>query len=112
MNDILYQFALWRGQYTAVELWAMCFYALQVGDAITTYVALKMGGREGNPVVRKVIETIGLIPALLIFKALSVAGVYYGANAMGADVLTFWTLFYVGVVGWNIAQINKLRGRK
>ena len=62
--------------------------------------------------LRKVSETIGLIPALLIFKALSVAGVYYGANAMGADVLTFWTLFYVGVVGWNIAQINKLRGRK
>ena len=94
-----------------VVIWAVIFYALQVADALTTYYAIKMGGSEANPVVRKLMQAIGVLPAMLAFKALSVAAVYFGAYAMGADVLMFWVLFYVGVVGWNVVQIKKLRSR-
>lgn len=111
MNDILYQLALWRGMYNPVELWALVFYVMQVADATTTYIAIKMGGSEGNPIARWMFDKFGMIPTMLVVKALSIASVYYGANEMGADVLTFWTLFYVGVVVWNVAQINKLRSR-
>lgn len=95
---------LWR--------WTMAFCVLQVADFATTYIAIKMGGAEANPVVRWAIENLGLLPSLIGFKALSIAGVYYGAAKMGVDAVMIWTVFYVAVVIWNIAQINKLRGRK
>ena len=95
-----------------VVILANLFYILQIADALTTYYALKLGGSEANPVVRKLMDAIGVLPAMLAFKALSIAAVYFGAYSMGADVLMLWCVFYVVVVIWNVAQINKLRSQK
>jgi len=111
MSDLWYQYLLWHSMVDPVDMLAVAFYLTQIGDFVTTYSALKMGGSEGNPVVRKLMDTIGVVPTMLLFKMLSVALVYYGAHIMGADILMLIVVFYVGVIVWNVAQINKLLQR-
>ncbi len=42
------------------------FLLLQIGDIITTYIGIKMGGEEGNPLMRKLVK-IGF-PYFVILK--------------------------------------------
>lgn len=110
MQDLIYQYQLWRGQFEDVVVWAMVFYIMQIADGLTTYIALKLpGSREGNPAVRWVMDKIGILPAILIIKAFYIAMMYLGARQMGANVVMFWSMVYVGVVIWNIGKIQKFR---
>ena len=43
--------------------------ALQLFDAVATYQGLRLGVREGNPILVAAFATFGIIPALLLFKA-------------------------------------------
>lgn len=43
--------------------------ALQLFDAVATYEGLKVGWREGNPILVSAFAYFGVAPALLMFKA-------------------------------------------
>lgn len=43
--------------------------ALQLFDAVATYEGLRIGVREGNPILVAAFSTFGIVPALLLFKA-------------------------------------------
>jgi len=43
--------------------------ALQLFDAVATYQGLRIGIREGNPILVAAFATFGIVPALLLFKA-------------------------------------------
>ena len=43
--------------------------ALQLFDAVATYEGLRIGVREGNPILVTAFATLGVVPALLLFKA-------------------------------------------
>ena len=43
--------------------------ALQLFDAVATYQGLKVGWREGNPILATAFSYFGVGPALLLFKA-------------------------------------------
>ena len=43
--------------------------ALQLFDAVATYEGLRLGWREGNPILATAFATFGVAPALLLFKA-------------------------------------------
>jgi hypothetical protein len=43
--------------------------ALQLFDAVATYQGLKVGWREGNPILVSAFSYFGVAPALLLFKA-------------------------------------------
>lgn len=110
MTDLIYQYQLWRGQFEDVVVWATIFYILQIADGVTTYIALKLpGSREGNPVIRWVMDRIGILPAIVMIKAAYIALMYFGARDMGANVVMFWSLVYVAVVIWNVGKILKFR---
>ena len=110
MTDLIYQYQLWRGMFEDVVVWAWVFYLMQIADGVTTYIALKLpGSREGNPAVRWVMDRIGILPSILIIKAAYIVLMYFGARQMGADAVMLWSIFYVGVVIWNIGKIHKFR---
>ena len=44
------------------------FCLLQVADAVTTYTVLDQGGRELNPVMRYVMDKMGMVPGLIVAK--------------------------------------------
>lgn len=52
--------------------------ALQVGDAVTTAINLKRpGGKEHNPLIRKLMDKLGVLPALVV-KGVIVTALGYG----------------------------------
>lgn len=72
---------------------ALTFVLLNIGDAVSTYIGLKeFSLKEANPVIRYLIEKIGLLTALLLAKLISVSIVLY--------VLISSTLI------WPIALVN------
>jgi hypothetical protein len=80
------------------------FFILQMGDYVTTLEILKRGGRELNPVMKWLMDNIGVNPALFFSKAVLI-GLVWQANH-------FWTTFvivilYMAVVGHNLFQLNK-----
>jgi hypothetical protein len=74
---------------------------LQIGDWLTTRTILNRGGRELNPIVRFLIEKLGLDLALLLKGTL----VLVIAWLTGPLVAWFGVALYVLVVGWNLTQL-------
>ena len=81
------------------------FVVLQVLDVISTHLALKRPGiMEKNPVMRRLMEAVGILPAMIAVKAVTiliVSAVYFLTPALriGAAVgLGIASVFYVVVV--------------
>lgn len=79
--------------------------ALFCVDGVTTYFGLKLGGREANSVVRIIIATIGLVPALIATRAL----VFYAVGQVDARAMVFIAIVLAVIQLNNLACINKLR---
>lgn len=88
---------------------AIALAALQVGDAITTAINLsRPGGKEHNPIIRKLIAKLGMVPALVV-KGLVVSALGYGIYALtpylpphfATVVLGAATAFYGFIVARN-----------
>jgi len=45
--------------------------ALQLFDAVATYQGMQLGFREANPLLRDAFALFGVLPALLLFKAVA-----------------------------------------
>lgn len=80
--------------------------ALQAGDGYLTWRVLRAGGRELNPVVRFLIERIGLVPGLVLAKGVLaiVSGIFLFDQPL---VLFLVVLLYVWVVRHNWQQLHK-----
>ena len=55
------------------EALALLFLIMQALDGLTTYVILKQGGRELNPVMQIAMNFLGVLPALIVVKMAIVA---------------------------------------
>ena len=84
------------------------FLLLQVADYATTHRILKLGGYERNPLVRMAMDTLGVIPALLLYKTLGcIAGwLVYSTGTLWA--MGMITVFMLGIVVNNWMVIRKL----
>lgn len=86
---------------------------LQLADGVTTYVAIKRGATEANPVLKWARNNIpGKWTWLLLAKALGVATILWLASApfeYQTESLVALTLLYVGIVGNNVKVIRGLR---
>lgn len=82
------------------------FVALQAGDFWTTRKVLSQGGREQNPVAARVMEIVGIVPAMLFFKAVAL-GAAYGLYQMGMiEILAGLCALYAWIVVKNYRHIR------
>ena len=82
----------------------LLFILLQVADSWTTLTALKMNGREMNPLLNYVFRMIGPVQGLILMKSLSII-------IIGLLVFDHWIVWvlngiYTIVVLHNIKQIK------
>lgn len=85
--------------------WLAILGALQILDWYTTVTILEQGGRELNPVVRRLMDALGVEPALAVKSVLvMVCGMWLLAYPAGLVLLV---ALYAGVVGWNLTQLKK-----
>lgn len=84
------------------------YFLLQLFDGWTTYEILLLGGYERNPLVRMAMETLGIIPALILYKALGiVAGVLVYSTGY-VWPLGAMTVFMLGICTNNCLVLRRL----
>lgn len=78
---------------------------LQIFDAWLTHQILLRGGRELNPLMRWAIQKAGVLPGLLVPKALVMGALLYAQPPvwlMGALVA-----LHMAVCGYNLSQMER-----
>ena len=90
------------------DLWFAAFVAVNILDAALTLYALKLGGSEGNPLLRALMRRVH--PALVLAAT---KGAYIVAVGAFLPALAPWlpwlTALFVAVCAWNVVQIGKLK---
>ena len=84
------------------------FIALQVADAATTYIILKGGGRELNPFMQVVMNFLGLVPAVVVMKALVLGVFVFYAEAIPLWAWMLMVIIYSWVVANNLRAISDM----
>lgn len=89
--------------------WFLFFFLLQVVDIFTSTKIISNGGRELNPVIKKLSARFGTLKALVIAKAplllgLCLAIFFRQINHYGMGLICF---IYVVICGWNFLQIKR-----
>lgn len=102
----LSQFYLWVG--LQPHTWFTAFMLATIGDAALTVYALAHGGKERNPLMRRLMGIIGIPPALFVIKGLQAATLF-----AALQVRILWVpvlaMVFIGVCLWNIGQILMMR---
>jgi hypothetical protein len=78
---------------------------LNILDAYLTIKALGKGAQEANPIVRKLIEKIGVIPSLALLKVSMLAVVWYIGSQ---ELVWFLCVAYAGLCAWNLKVLRAL----
>ena len=90
------------------ELWLAAFAAVNVLDAALTLYALKLGGTEGNPLMRALMRRVH--PALVLAVTKGAYIVLVGAWLPAVSPWLPWmTALFVAVCAWNAVQIVRAR---
>ena len=90
------------------ERWLAAFAAVNILDAALTLWALKLGGSEGNPLLRAMMRRVH--PALVLAATKGAYIVLVGAWLPAVSPWLPWmTAFFVAVCAWNVVQIRRLR---
>jgi hypothetical protein len=82
--------------------------ALNVLDAILTVRILKDGGNELNPIMAKMMDRIGDVPALVVVKASMLGALAYLLPTIPYRAMLALCGFYIGVVLWNVKTLKEL----
>ena len=81
--------------------------ALQVADIVTTIIALRGQAHEANPLLARLMEKIGVVPALLLIKCAFITFLWYYQALLPVELLWALCAFYVWIVWGNVQTIRK-----
>lgn len=81
--------------------------ALQVADVLSTLYAFRNGAVEANPVMRKLMDTLGTVPGLLLPKVVYGGLVWFYRDALTIEAVAVVAALYVAVVVNNVRVANK-----
>jgi hypothetical protein len=84
----------------------LLFVLLQVADGYTTYRLLSAGGKELNPLLAYAFDRIGLVPGLVIYKGVCVAGGGWLYLSQQWWIIAALLMFYLWVVWHNVQQMR------
>lgn len=92
---------------TDTTIWIVVIALLQAADAYLTTHILKHGGRELNPAMDWIFDRIGVVPGLIITKALFVVVLIAIMPYAPLYVYVGIALAYTGLVANNIVEYRK-----
>ena len=81
---------------------------LQIGDVLTTEKILGKGGTELNPIMNWLFTKFGM-HNVLVTKAVLIITLAIVADTVAPVALIPIAVIYIGVVGWNLNQIRKMK---
>lgn len=87
------------------------FAVLQVVDVVLTIKALKLGGREVNPLLRKAFEKYDVLPTLVSVKAVMLGVVWLLLPVLPQWLMLLFVAVYLWVAQNNYGVVKKLSER-
>ena len=88
----------------------LAFALLQILDGVTTYIALQSSGsKEANPIMNFLFTKFGIVPSLVIFKAIVIGLIFYLHLVIPLFMWIIMFGFYVAVGINNSYQIYKMK---
>lgn len=78
---------------------------LVVVDGLLTHEILRRGGRELNPVLRKLFEKIGVVEGLVLSRAMLIMVFIASLNTMPTIGWFALNVFYAFVIAYNAKQL-------
>jgi hypothetical protein len=81
--------------------------ALQLLDAVTTIVALKGDAYESNPILKKIMVKIGVVPTLVLVKGGVIVFFLYYQASFPPVIIWLMCAGYVWVVYNNVKVIKE-----
>lgn len=85
--------------------------ALQVADIVTTIIALNGPAHESNPILKKLMDKIGIVPALVLVKGGFIAFLLYFQTMLPQAVIWLLCAFYTYIIYHNVQTIRKGRAK-
>lgn len=98
-----------------MELILILLVICQLLDIWSTYNILKLGGRELNPVMKFIMDKLGLLPGLILFKGIFILFIiYYYLNLKtitNTDYIfvSIITIFYAYIIRNNILVLRSMK---
>lgn len=94
---------------TTVELLLAVLAVLQIADIVLTKKILDKGGKELNPFLNKIMQEVGVLPALLLVKGIMFAVIawVFMFNPTPVIILVLINILYGFVVANNWVEFNK-----
>lgn len=96
----------------APEHWFVLTALLQAADVYTTLRALKLGGREANPLIKRLMDAIGVKEALLLVKIAALIPLWVFRDLTPVWAWAFLVAFYGWVLWNNAGVIRKLKEKQ
>jgi Domain of unknown function (DUF5658) len=86
----------------------MIIVALQLADIVTTVLCLNTGkAHEANPILSKLFDAIGVIPALVLIKGAFIATLIWAAPHVDPALLWLCVAAYAWVIFNNLRVLQK-----
>ena len=92
-----------------LDLAALLVAALQVGDLVTTLLALGRGAREANPIVAFAMRILGRVPGLSLIKLIGIGFAWLLWTVQAERELWLLAALYLWVVVHNIRVWRRYR---
>jgi hypothetical protein len=80
---------------------------VQLLDVLSTLYAFRNGAVEANPVMRKLIETLGAVPGLVLPKLVYGGAVWYWRDQFSVWAVSVVCVVYVAVIANNLRIARK-----
>jgi hypothetical protein len=85
------------------KFWATYLCLLQIFDGLFTWWGVKFLGHgtnaEGNPIVKYIMDNLGVVPGLVLIKGIAIVVIYYLYTHLKTKSLGLLCLVYTIVVG-------------
>ncbi|HOL44629.1 MAG TPA: DUF5658 family protein [Methanothrix sp.] len=81
---------------------------LQAGDVITTCIALKKGAIEGNLLMSRIMDILGVVPALIVAKVILIAILALVIDILSPHSIITAALFVITAI-YIIVLANNIR---
>lgn len=81
--------------------------ALNIIDTVLTYLILKDGGKEHNPILKHLFKRLNKLLVMIIIKALGLTAIWFMLPGAPLLVIQILAMVFVCIVLWNLSQLKR-----
>lgn len=81
--------------------------ALNVIDTVLTYLILKDGGKEHNPILKHLFKRFNKLLGMIVIKAAGLTAIWFMLPVAPLLIIQILAMVFVCIVLWNLSQLKR-----